>query len=442
MKTSLKICLIAFASCSGLSISYAQQADFVARNGNFWTVDTSKPRAEAVASLNGRLIYVGANAGVEQHIGDDTRVIDLAGAFATPGFYDNHVHFEETGQLLYGLNLLDVSDAGAFVARIRDVDSRYSAGTWITGGDWSAYETWAEGDVAEAGQEVNPNHDYGNFFLPNKGMIDGFTQDRPVLVRRFDRKVYLANSTALALVGIRKGQPDPDGIAVERDKNGEPTGVLFNPLSGAVESTVLIRDNVMELFGPLIPTPSREQRIAETKRAWQQMAHVGVTSYCDITSDPEYVDIYRDLRDRGEMTARARYRPPLDRWQSMADLGIKIGFGDDWIRFGATKAWIDGIMGNSSARFYEPYTNNPSSRGIWRDIMFPFERSPDNPEEMQSNLERLALAADANGIQLTVHAIGDEANGYLMDMLERIIAKNGEKDRRFRLVHAQVPSRK
>jgi hypothetical protein len=122
----------------------------------------------------------------------------------------------------------------------------------------------------------------------------------------------------------------------------------------------------------------------------------------------------------------------------MKNLGIKIGFGDDWIRFGATKAWIDGIMGNSSARFYEPYTHNPSSRGIWRDIMFPFERSPDNPEEMQSRLERLALDADANGIQLTVHAIGDEANGYLMDMLARIIVKNGAKDRRFRLVHAQV----
>jgi predicted amidohydrolase YtcJ len=138
------------------------------------------------------------------------------------------------------------------------------------------------------------------------------------------------------------------------------------------------------------------------------------------------------------MTARVRVRPPLDRWESMADLGIKVGFGDDWIRFGAVKAWIDGIMGNSSARFYEPYTHDPASRGIWRDIMFPFQRSPYNPEDMQSNLERLALEADASGIQLTVHAIGDEANGYLLDMLERVIQENGPRDRRFRLVHAQV----
>ena len=420
------------------SSAWGQAADFVARNGLFWTVDEANPQAEAVAALNGRLIYVGSDAGVDAHIGPGTEVIDLGGAFVTPGFYDNHVHFEGTGRLLYGLNLLDVSDADNFAARIRDVHERYAPGTWITGGDWSAYETWAEGDVAEAGREVNPDDLYGNLFLPNKGMIDSFTADRPVLVRRFDRKVYLANSAALELAGIRRSTPDPEGIAVERDANGEPTGALFNPVSGAVESTVLVRDNVRTLFDDLIPEPSREQRVAETREAWNKMASVGVTSYCDITSNPVYVDIYREMRDAGDMTARVRYRPPLDKWQSMADLGIKVGFGDDWIRFGATKAWIDGIMGNSSARFYEPYTHNPASRGIWRDIMFPFERSPDNPEDMQSRLERLALEADAAGIQLTVHAIGDEANGYLMDMLERIVARNGQRDRRFRLVHAQV----
>ncbi|MDH4107545.1 MAG: amidohydrolase [Gammaproteobacteria bacterium] len=416
----------------------AQEADLVLRNGIIWTVDDSNPRAEALASLRDRIVYVGSNAGVERYIGPGTRVIDLGGKLVTPGFYDNHVHFEGTGRLLYGLNLLDVSDEPAFVARITEVDERYAPGTWITGGDWSAYEAWGEGEVAEAGREVNPDDLYGDFFLPQRRMIDRITADRPVLVRRFDRKVYLANGAALELAGIRKGTPDPEGIAVQRDASGEPTGALFNPVSGAVESTVLVRDNVRTLFDPLIPEPSREQRIQETLRAWQQMREVGVTSYCDITSAPVQVDIYRELRDKGQMTARVRYRPPLDRWESLANLGIQPGFGDDWIRFGAVKAWIDGIMGNSSARFYEPYTHNPSSRGIWRDIMFPFERSPENPEDMQSRLERLALEADAAGIQLTVHAIGDEANGYLMDMLERIIAKNGERDRRFRLVHAQV----
>ncbi|MEL6869008.1 MAG: amidohydrolase [Pseudomonadota bacterium] len=430
--------LLAIVGCVAAPTVSAQHADLVALNGKLWTVDDDNPSAEALAVLDGRFIYVGADAGIEQHIGPDTKVIDLDGAFVTPGFYDSHVHFESTGQLLYGLNLLDVSDENGFVERIRAVDARYAPGTWITGGDWSAYETWAEGDVAAAGFQAASDDGYGNFFLPNRAMIDDFTADRPVLVRRFDRKVYLANNLALERAGIRKGAPDPEGVIVERDQNGEPTGALFNPVAPSVESTVLVRDSVGALFAELIPQPSREQRIAETREAWKKMASVGVTSYCDITSDPVYLDIYRELRDAGQMTARVRVRPPLDRWESMADLGIKVGFGDDWIRFGATKAWIDGIMGNSSARFYEAYTHNPDSRGIWRDIMFPFERSPSDPEEMQSNLERLALKADANGIQLTVHAIGDEANGYLMDMLERIVDENGERDRRFRLVHAQV----
>ena len=427
--------LAAFAAAAG-----AQEADLVLRNGVIWTVDENHPEVTAIAAADGRIIYVGDDGGVQQFVGEDTRVIDLNGRFVTPGFNDNHVHFESTGRLLYGLSLLDVADEASFVERVRDVHDRYSAGTWITGGDWSAYEAWAAGDVAEAGREVNPDDLYGDFFLPNKRMIDSFTGDRPVLVRRFDRKVYLANSAALEAAGITAAAPDPQGIAVERDRNGEPTGALFNPVRGAVESTVLVRDNVRVFFADVIPPPSREQRTQETLRAWRQMREVGVTSYSDVTSAPVQVDIYRELRAQGQMTARVRYRPTLDKWRSMADLGIRIGFGDEWIRFGAVKAWIDGIMGNSSARFYEPYTHNPTSRGIWRDIMFPFERSPDSPELMQSRLERLALQADAADIQLTVHAIGDEANGYLMDMLERIIDKNGEKDRRFRLVHAQVMS--
>ena len=147
---SLVARLLVIGICTAVPAAWAQDADLVARNGKLWTVDDDNPHAEAVAVLDGRFIYVGSDAGVEQHIGPGTEVIDLEGALVTPGFYDNHVHFESTGQLLYGLNLLDVSDESGLVERIRAVDARYAPGTWITGGDWSAYETWAEGDVATA----------------------------------------------------------------------------------------------------------------------------------------------------------------------------------------------------------------------------------------------------------------------------------------------------
>ena len=127
--------LLLLVGLTGALSASAQHADLVARNGTLWTVDDDQPRAEALAVLDGRFIYVGPGRGVEQHIGPETEVIDLDGALVTPGFYDNHVHFESTGQLLYGLNLLDVADEAGFVERIRDVDACYAPGTWITGGD-------------------------------------------------------------------------------------------------------------------------------------------------------------------------------------------------------------------------------------------------------------------------------------------------------------------
>lgn len=411
----------------------AENADLVLRNATVWTVDDANPRARAVAVRGGRIVYVGSDDGAAAYVGEATATLDLDTRLVVPGFYDNHVHFESTGRLLHGLNLLDVSERDEFVRRLRDVDARFAPGDWITGGDWSAYEAWGQSDTGGGAGKRDDK-----LFTPHRSMIDGFTGERPVLVNRFDRKVYLANGHALEIAGIVTGSADPEGIVVERDRRGNPTGILRNPDGAAVDSTLRVTDNVQALFASLIPGPSRAQHMQETLRAWRQMREVGITSYSDVTSSPRQMSIYQQLRRERKMTARVRYRPSLEKWQDLANLGIGVGFGDEWIRLGAVKAWIDGIMGNSSARFYKPYAHNPGSRGIWRDIMFPFERSPDNPELMQSRLERLALAADSAGIQLTVHAIGDEANGYLMDMLERIVDRNGERDRRFRLVHAQV----
>ena len=139
------------------------------------------------------------------------------------------------------------------------------------------------------------------------------------------------------------------------------------------------------------------------------------------------------LRDRGELTCRVHFRYPLERWPELAEAGIRAGSGDDWIRLGSLKGHVDGIMGSSTARFFEPYAHDPTNRGRWRRLMVD-----EDGDFVEGQFLQVLLDADRAGLQLTVHAIGDEANHLLLDYLEELIERNGRRDRRFRLVHAQV----
>ena len=384
-----------------------------------WTVDKSNPTAEAVAVKNGKFIYVGSDQDVGKHVREGaTEVIDLQGLFVTPGFNDNHVHFEWTGRIVFGLNLMDIHEEKKFVNKVHEVHERFAPGIWITGGQWSAYEAWEAGTIGEEGRKAKKD-----LFKPHRKMIDSFTKDRPVFIQRFDGNVFFANGKGLELAGIGRDLPNPVGITVDRDRKGNPTGIL----TGA---------NVNTYFQKIIPKRSWDQRLLETQAVLDRCKMFGVTSLSDM-SDPLQREIFYTLRNQEALTVRVHSRGYLDQWDKLAALGIKVGAGDEMIRLGAVKAWIDGIMGNSSARFYEPYSHMPGERGRWRSIMFPWTAANDG-REMVSNLENLAMKADSAGIQLSVHAIGDEGNGYLLDMMERMIAKNGQRDRRFRLVHAQV----
>ncbi len=401
-----------------LGFIQAQSADLVIRNAHIWTVDQNNTTAQAVAVDNNKFIYVGTDAGVESFITENTEVIDAGGKLVLPGFNDNHVHFESTCRIITGLNLMDVHTEQPFTSRLRDVHERFAPGVWITGGLWSAYEAWEASSIGEEGRRAKKD-----FFKPHREMVDSFTKDRPVFIQRFDRKVFFANGRALEIAGINKGEPDPSGIIVERDRRGKPTGIL----SGI---------GVQKYFSDLIPPRTWEQRLWESEAVLKRCASVGVTSLSDM-SDTRQREIFYHLRNEGKLTARIHSRGYLDQWEEMNELGLKIGSGDAMIRTGTVKAWIDGIMGNSTARFYKPYSHNANEFGIWRKIMFPW-RSKNGGRDLQSNLEYLALQADSAGIQLSVHAIGDAGNGYLLDMMDRLIENNGMKDRRFRLVHAQV----
>jgi predicted amidohydrolase YtcJ len=377
--------------------------------GALYTLEPDRPRAAAAAVRGGRIVAVGDDEDVMRYRGDGTIVLDLAGAFVVPGFIDNHTHFERAGELLLGINLLDVADSVPLIERVAAARDRLPGGAWIVGGDWGAYEEWGRGSPGRERARKEP----ATRFRPHRRMIDPVTPETPVLLSRWDRSEYLANAVALARAGIHAGTPDPPGGTIERDpETGEPTGIL--------------RGAAVDRVRAVIPPRSFEQRVMEAKAALRRLAENGVAGIHDITS-AEMMRVFQYLRDRGELTVRVYARPTLDKWDELAAVGVRSGFGDEWLKIGGLKGFVDGIMGNSTARFREPYDHRPGDRGRWRRMVLE-----------PPGLAELIRAADSVGLVPQVHAIGDLAVDTLLDWFEAAIERNGPGPRRFRVIHAQV----
>jgi predicted amidohydrolase YtcJ len=404
-------------------------ADLVLVNGRVYTLDASRPWAEALAVSGERIAAVGSSAEVRKLAGPRTRLIDLKGAFVAPGFNDAHVHVDATGALLVGANLLDVHAERPFVERIQAAASRLPKGSWILRGDWGAYEQWSAGSAGAASGAAAT----AGPFTPDRRMIDGVSAEHPVFVNRFDRSMYLANSLALKLAGVSESTPAPPGGEIVKDASGRLTGVL--------------RGGAADLVRKVIPAIAAEQRLVQVRAVLREAREGGVTTMQDL-STPEQVMAYQELERRGELTARINIRPQLYRAEETAALGFQRGFGGDWLRLIGFKAWVDGIMGNSAALFFEPFLHNPRNRGSLRHIMLPegqegawmtlsdkdhYTRFP------PGNLERLIKVAAKAGVPPHVHAIGDLGNRILLDVYERVLTEEGllGQDHRWRVIHAQ-----
>jgi predicted amidohydrolase YtcJ len=387
-------------ACLYASPGHAQQADLILTGARVWTGDSVPRDANAVAVGGERILAVGTAAEVARLRGPRTRTVDLTGRFLAPGFIDNHTHFGQAGALLLGVNLLDVSDAAGLVRRVREARDRLPAGAWILGGDWGAYEAWGQGS---AGTPRAPG-DSGRF-RPARDLIDSITPDTPALLAKWDRSAYLVNRRALE---IAQAACDWDGVECS---GGRPTGRLSPAAADRIRRA--------------IPPKPMAQRLAEARVALADLAQHGVTTIHDNTP-PDQLEVYQELRRRGELSTRIYARPTLDRVEALRAQGIGPGFGDDWIRLGGLKGFVDGIMGNSSARFYQPYLTS-RLLGIWRPMMEP-----------AGNMERLLLIADSAGWWPQVHAIGDHAIDTLLTMYERVMRVNGPRPRRFRVIHTQV----
>ena len=404
-------------------------ADLVLLNGRIYTLEPARPWTEALAVRGGRIAAVGSTAEIKSLAGPETTMLDLAGAFATAGFNDAHVHIESTGALLTGANLLDVHEPKAFRQRIAEAATRLPGGSWILRGDWGAYERWNQGSAGSAGSTTGMRQ-----FIPDRELIDDVTPSHPVLVNRFDSSVFLANSRALQLAGITSSTPNPEGGEFVRDASGRLTGLLKGSAVAAVRKAV---------------TPiSFEQRLVQARAVLQEAREGGVTTMQDLTS-ADQLRAYQALETRGELTARIMLRPTLDNAERVAALGITRGFGNDWLKYIGYKAWVDGIMGNSSAMFFEPYSNDRANKGMLRPIMRPEGRdgfaaemtvNQHYTDAPPGNLEQLLRVAARTGLPPHIHAIGDKGVRIVLDVFERVLRE--EKllgtDHRWRVIHAQV----
>jgi predicted amidohydrolase YtcJ len=368
-------------------------ADLIITHAKISTVDPAHPSAQAVAVLGDRIVAVGTDSDIAAWRGPQTQVIDAGGKLLLPGFNDAHVHFVSGGAQLDAVQLNDATSAQEFVRRIGERAKVTPKGSWILGGDWDETK-WTPAE------------------LPTREIIDPVTGDTPVFVSRYDGHMGVANSAALRAAGITAQTPDPPGGAIVRDAKGNPTGAL--------------KDAAADLLYKHVPPLSHEERMHAVRRALAYAASLGVTSVQNMNPDYADIGVYAELLERSELTARIYAAPYIMDFDDQAKLGIRHAFGGPFLRIGAVKGYADGSLGSHTAYFFEPFTDTPGNRGLLSDEMQP-------PSLMRDRM----MKADAAGIQLCTHAIGDQAISMILDFYADIVKEHGPADRRLRIEHAQ-----
>lgn len=371
-------------------------ADLVLLNGRIWTGVERAGRpveVEAVACLGGKIISTGNSAEMRRLVGTRTRVIDLLGKRVVPGFNDAHVHFADGGQGLGGVVLRDAVSESDFRNRIGKYAESIAPGRWVLNGNWD-HENWSP------------------VRLPTRELIDPVTAKNPVFINRLDGHMALANSLALKLAGITRETKDPPGGVIVRDGRGEPTGVL--------------KDAAMGLVSRVIPEPTNEELAESIRLALRYAASQGVTSVQDMSAGPAVLAVYQQLLERDELTVRVSAHQPLASWENLARVGVRARFGGERLRVGGLKGFADGALGSTTALFFDPYQDDPTTSGLPSDEMIP-------PERLLGRI----VDADKAGLQVAIHAIGDRANQIVLGMFDEVARLNGPRDRRFRIEHAQ-----
>ncbi|MCA9736482.1 MAG: amidohydrolase family protein [Gemmatimonadetes bacterium] len=363
-------------------------ADLLLRGGTVWTGAADAGRAEALAILDGRILAVGSAAELAPLVGPTTEVLELEGRTVLPGFIDAHVHFITGGFQLASVDLRGARSPEEFSRRIAAFAATVEPGTWITGGSWD-HEAWGG-------------------MLPDRSWIDSVTPEHPVFVSRLDLHMAVANTRALERAGVEADAVDPPGGTLVRDVEGRLTGVF--------------KDEAMALIDRAIPAPTDAQLDRALAAAAQHALSLGVTQVHDMGTWAHF-DTYRRAHQAGRLPLRVYAVVPMSTGPRLADLVSQEGRGDPRLWWGGLKAFVDGSLGSTTAWFHEPYTDEPGTSGL----------VVTDPTELRARI----LEADAAGLQTIVHAIGDRANDWLLDVFAEAAARDPARERRPRIEHAQ-----
>ena len=404
---------------AGCRTEKSESADLVLSNGKVYTMEEDQPWAEAVAIRGDRIIAVLSNDRDKRKvIGDHTEVIDLQKKFVLPGFIDGHTHFDGAGALILDVNLLAVSDTEGLRNELYRVVQNLQAGEWITGGLWGAYEQWGMGTSGADGES-------GEKWKPDRWMIDDLTPDNPVLLWNYDHSIYLANTLALEISGAINTYPE----GMEYIDGKGITGIIY----AHSPKLAMVKEVVAE--------KSHERLMNENRAALKHLRECGIVEIHDIVHPPQELR-YLELEKNGELTCRIWARPDLSRGKELGEKGFTMGDhpgtgeAGGFLRYGALKGYIDGIMGDHGALFFEPYDDQPGNCGHYR------HHTSDNPPGyLEGNMEkmyRLIKEGYEAGYVSNVHAIGTKGVALMLDTYERLMKDMGRDLEGFRVIHAQV----
>jgi len=389
---ALSACSIAIIAITGCARTMTRPTPptLAIVNARIWTGNAARPWATAVAVTGDRISSVGSSAEVSKLLraAPGARVIDAKGGLVTPGFIDSHVHFIDGGFRLASVQLRNAKTPADFIARLKAYAATVSPGVWITGGDWD-HQNW--------GGE-----------LPRRDWIDSVTRDNPVWVSRLDGHMALANSAALAAGKVTKSTREVEGGTIVRDGSGAPTGIL--------------KDNAQGLVNAAEPPRTPEMNDRALDAAMQYVAARGVTSVHNMGGFDDLAAFDR-AHVRNKLITRIYAVTPIRQWKRLKDAIAERGRGDEWVRIGGLKGFVDGSLGSHTAAMLAPFTDTPADSGFL--------------VEAENDLYTWASEGDKAGLQLLVHAIGDRAIRTQLGIFERVARENGPRDRRFRIEHAQ-----